>query len=36
MTNLRDIFTSCSSNNTNSKYLDKIWLIPKYTSLVVT
>jgi len=26
MINLHEIFTRCSWRNTNSKYLDKVWL----------
>ena len=33
--NLHEIFTSCSRKNTNSKYLNKIWQLIKYSLLVV-
>jgi len=36
MINLHEIFTTCSSKNTNSKYLEKIWLLIKYSLLVMT
>jgi len=35
MINLHEIFTGCSSRNANSKYMDKIWLLVKYSLLVV-
>ena len=35
MSNLHDIFTSCSWGNTNSKYLNKVWQLIKYSLLVV-
>ena len=34
--NLHKIFTSCSRRNNNSKYFNKIWLVIKYSLLVVT
>jgi len=34
MINLHNNFTRCSWRNTNSKYLDKIWLVVKYSLLV--
>jgi len=36
MINLHEIFTSCSSRNTNSKYFNKIWQLIKYSLLSVT
>jgi len=36
MINLHETFTSCSQRNTNSKYLNKIWQLIKYSLLVVT
>jgi len=35
MSNLHEIFTSCSRRNVNSKYLNKVWQLIKYFLLVV-
>jgi len=36
MINLHEFFTSCSGRNTNSRYFNKIWVLIKYSLLVVT
>jgi len=36
MINLYKNFAGCSLRNTNSKYFNKIWLLIKYSLLVVT
>jgi len=35
MINLHEIFTSCNGRNTHSKYFNKMWLLIKYSLLVV-
>jgi len=34
--NLYEILISCSRENTNSKYFDKMWQLIKYSLLVMT